>query len=819
MTTTTMRNLLAALVAVLALVAPAAGDETQSCSAGARFDDGAGATAVRAELDAMDHALAQAKSSLRALETLVETQGARLETMRALVATPGVTCDGSVAAAERLADAMLETRCETRCAERHDRSSAFGRPRDERGGEKTYRDVDESSNTIVARATHSSHSSIQRGSYATDRPAVARRLDAWADHLSLTGAVRLERGAEATAMATLPQRDPERGDVPRYFAVGDSRGKTRVLRADGDVAATLPDDSDDDATEASSPDASFAASLDAASPNARETRDERRGRAVSALAASYQRKNETVVVAGDASGRVVFYQVFESADSGEDTERTLAGTVFASYPSLRAISPKHARGLAVPAKTANWEKERDRLVKAARRETLNRAASGHLATETFDRLETSAVIEATVGVKHPQGARYAERDEPTNSDSEPIDSEPIDSEAARAIVAVAAYRLNDGKRYFAVADASGALVVFTDRGATVHSVYRLPSSDDDRFTKKTDQTDHVVAFKPSRRAISWVTRSGVGSLDPATFAARRAPCAAADGARLDVAFASVAFDAAHAARFYAVTEAGETVAGVVGGVDVGTGAGVRATCALRHRNLGSTPAAAVERWNGASLASVKGYAFVALGARVSVLNATDAKRSGARVSRAPREVIVADVEHLAGAFGGAVGDATDCDAGGGEDAADAADAAAGATECSYDFAKSSRGARSALVATDARGAFVAVGLPGGFIAMYESALYVWKPEPVNTKLWSQPLFVAAMGAVATFQFYRSKNGSGRRFATGADGGSGGFGADADALRRFDRMTRASRGPDASFDPAAFRKQMERDGRWKRATRE
>jgi len=813
-TTTTMRNVLAALVAVLALVAPAAGDETQSCSAGARFDDGAGATAVRAELDAMDHALAQAKSSLRALETLVETQGARLETMRALVATPGVTCDGSVAAAERLADAMLETRCETRCAERHDRSSAFGRPREERGGEKTYRDVDESSNTIVARA-RSSHSSIQRGSYATDRPAVARRLDAWADHLSLTGAVRLERGAEATAMATLPQRDPERGDVPRYFAVGDSRGKTRVLRADGDVAATLPDDSDDDATDlSSSPDASFgdASLLDAASP--KRLRETRRGRAVSALAASYQRKNETVVVAGDASGRVVFYQVFESAVNDEDTERTLAGTVFASYPSLRAISPKHARGLAVPAKTANWEKERDRLVKAARRDLLN-TASGHLATETFDRLETSAVIEATVGVKHPQGARYAERDDTrTNSDSE-----PIDSDAARAIVAVAAYRLNDGKRYFAVADASGALVVFTDRGATVHSVYRLPSSDDDGL-KKTDQTDHVVAFKPSRRAISWVTRSGVGSLDPATFAARRAPCAAADGARLDVAFASVAFDAAHAARFYAVTEAGETVAGVVGGVDVGTGAGVRATCALRHRNLGSTPAAAVERWNGASLASVKGYAFVALGARVSVLNATDAKRSGApRVSRAPREVIVADVEHLAGAFGGAVGDATDCDAADfGEDAADAADAAAGATECSYEHSVS-RGARSALVATDARGAFVAVGLPGGFIAMYESALYVWKPEPVNTKLWSQPLFVAAMGAVATFQFYRSKNGSGRRFSKNADGGAGGFGADADALRRFDQMTRASRGPDASFDPAAFRKQMERDGRWKRATRE
>ena len=127
----------------------------------------------------------------------------------------------------------------------------------------------------------------------------------------------------------------------------------------------------------------------------------------------------------------------------------------------------------------------------------------------------------------------------------------------------------------------------------------------------------------------------------------------------------------------------------------------------------------------------------------------------------------------------------------------------------------SRGARSAVVATDARGTFVVVGLSGGFIAMYESALYVWKPEPVNTKLWSQPLFVAAMGAVATFQFYRSKNSSGRRF----DAKPGGFGADADALRQFDRMTRASRGNGASFDPAAFRKQMERDGRWRRTAPE
>ena len=583
MTTTTMRNVLAALVTVLVLVAPAAGDETQSCSAGARFDDGAGATAVRAELDAMDHALAQAKSSLRALETLVETQSARLETMRALVATPGVTCDESVAAAERLADAMLETRCETRCAERHDRSSAFGRPRDER---PTYRApvLDESSTTIVARNLARSGHASEHGSYATDRPAVARRLDAWADHLSLTGAraPRARRGGDGDGDAAAARlRARRRAALLRRR--GLARENARAPRGRGrrrDAPGRLRRRRD-----------GFVVSR------------RRRVSAISALAASYQRKNETVVVAGDESGRVVFYQVFESADSGDETERTLAGTVFASYPSLRAISPKHARGIAVPAKTANWEKERERLAKAARRDRAASISENRLATEPFDRLETSALIEATVGVKHPQGARYVERDD---SDIR------RNSDTARAVVAVAAYRLNDGKRYFAVADASGALVVFVDRGATVHSVYRLPSSENDQTGDQTDHVDHVVAFKPSRRAISWVTRFGVGSLDPATFAARRAPCAAADGARLDVAFASVAFDAAHAARFYAVTEAGETVAGVVGGVDVGTGAGVRATCALRHRNLGSTAPHSATTRRGASLASVKGYAFVAL---------------------------------------------------------------------------------------------------------------------------------------------------------------------------------------------------------------
>ena len=531
-----MRTVLAALVAVLALVATAAGDETQSCSAGARADDGAGATAVRAELDAMEEALAQAKSSLRALETLVETQSARLETMRALVATPGVTCDGSVAAAERLADAMLATR-----ADRRDRSPSVEDLHDHHHHHDarlpTYRDVgrtsrDVSSDTLVAYRRVPYDDVTSR----VDRPAVARRLDAWTDHLTLTGAVRLERGASATAMVTLPQRSDDREDFPRYFAVGDSHGGVRVLRTDGDVAVTLPPVGVDHETDSSE----LPSGMDSAESS--ESRRCSLAASISSLAVSYQRKNETIVVAGDARGGVAFYQVFESGHD-EEYPRTLAGTVFASYANVRSISPKDARGVPVPAKAAHWEKERDRLAKARRRRLASERGDLETGSETYDLEASESAFAATVGVAHPQGARYVERDDATFD----LGGDANDESQNRGITAVAAYRLNDGKKYFAVADASGALVVFADRGASVHSVYRV---DDDKKAQNSD-VDHVVAFKPSRRAISFVTRTGVGSLDPATFVLRRAPCAGTDDGRLR--FASVAFDAASTSEAPAAT--------------------------------------------------------------------------------------------------------------------------------------------------------------------------------------------------------------------------------------------------------------------------
>ena len=61
-------------------------------------------------------------------------------------------------------------------------------------------------------------------------------------------------------------------------------------------------------------------------------------------------------------------------------------------------------------------------------------------------------------------------------------------------------------------------------------------------------------------------------------------------------------------------------------------------------------------------------------------------------------------------------------------------------------------------------------------------------------------------------FLRRKNGAGRRFAGGGD--PGGFGADADALRQFDRMTRTSRGfsADSSFDRSFSFRDLVKQGR-------
>ena len=75
------------------------------------------------------------------------------------------------------------------------------------------------------------------------------------------------------------------------------------------------------------------------------------------------------------------------------------------------------------------------------------------------------------------------------------------------------------------------------------------------------------------------------------------------------------------------------------------------------------------------------------------------------------------------------------------------------------------------------------GPPGGLVATYESELPTWSPSRSASKLWSQPLFVVAMGLIAVYQFYRQKNGGG--FGGGGMGGG-------DGVRRAGRRARPPR---------------------------
>jgi len=812
-------RVLTALVAALALIAPTAGDETQSCSAGAHDHDGAGATAVRAELDLMETALGNAKSSLRALETLVEMQSARLETVRALVSTPGVTCDDSVAAASRLAEAMLATRTTPAFGSRSSfvpsRSMSVDRPTTHRdvSGETPFDSGANPSRITPDRASRSAAMvSLTKTREIASGPSVARRLDEWEDHLRLTGAVRLETGVEPTSIATFPQRNEgHEKEFPRYFAVGDDRGGVRVLRSDGDVALTLPDAFEVEAEEASAA---------AAGASARRRLEVgARSKSITRLVAAYRRKNETTLVAGTASGGVVFYQIFETAPEDESTrgveDRTLAGTVYASY-ALRRVTAEHSRGVVVQTKRRHWEKERTR----ARRRRLERVKRGvtdrnvHLedsvrdgAEEKEEKRDEDLEELATFGSIHPQGVADA-----FDANADASETNPDASSETFEITAVANYRLNDGKNYVVVADSSGKIVLFTDRGASVHSVYRIPPGDFGTFGE-TRTVERVVQFKPSRRSISWVTGFGAGSLDPATFAMRQTRCAGLETNPV----VSVAFDAQHTSRFYGTLENGEAVHGALAGVDVSAGAGVRASCAVKRPARGvdvvRTGDMDVPRAFAYASATVKGYAFMGFGARVSVWNVTGvgAASAGAGARRAPREIAVADVFGLANAFGGR--EETER-AALGEESFDASIAPVAPYGCR-------------AVAADIRGTFVAMTLPGGFVAIYENALAVRRPDRVRTTLWNQPLFVLAMGLLAWYQFHRQKNASRRGSASGSGFGfgDGASGSDAETRRLFERAAK-TRGADGSgygygkretsgFDARAFRKQMERDGKWER----
>ena len=185
-----------------------------------------GAVAMQAELDAMERVLVATREKLRALEESIDGQTVRLQAMRALSARPGVSCDESTDAAERLASALTlgaqAARLAGRQRPRHASSDGDGDANHPSSTDAVL-ESDDYGGLVMSSASH-----LYRGEHR----AVARRRDAWHDHLRLIAAVKID--ADVTALAVMPQRGEH--ELSRYFAVGDSAGAVHVFRPDGDLA-------------------------------------------------------------------------------------------------------------------------------------------------------------------------------------------------------------------------------------------------------------------------------------------------------------------------------------------------------------------------------------------------------------------------------------------------------------------------------------------------------------------------------------------------------------------------------------------------------
>ena len=214
--------------APLPSLAPGSDDADDASSARDEISDGA--VTMQAELDAMERVLVATREKLRALEESIDAQTVRLQAMRALSARPGVSCDESTDAAERLASALTlsarAARAGAGAGDSHHRSSdPVDDPTDP--DDSSSAGADDFGGLVMSSAAHL---------YANGGRAVAKRRDRWHDHLRLIAAVKIDR--PITALAVMPQRGEH--DLSRYYAVGDEGGSVHVFRPDGDLALVAP---------------------------------------------------------------------------------------------------------------------------------------------------------------------------------------------------------------------------------------------------------------------------------------------------------------------------------------------------------------------------------------------------------------------------------------------------------------------------------------------------------------------------------------------------------------------------------------------------
>ena len=156
-----------------------------------------------------------------------------------------------------------------------------------------------------------------------------------------------------------------------------------------------------------------------------------------------------------------------------------------------------------------------------------------------------------------------------------------------------------GKRYVAAADIEGRVVIFQPRGndlSNIQGVFRTGS--------------RVFAFRPYKKAVVALTQRGVAYADVNAFTTRSYSCEGLD----QIEISKATFDPRMNSRVTGITKSGQVISGFVV-LD-----GPRMGCTI---HLGSE--VREPRMFTTAIATVKGYAVVAMNGGVEVLNLTSTK--------------------------------------------------------------------------------------------------------------------------------------------------------------------------------------------------
>ncbi len=291
----------------------------------------------------------------------------------------------------------------------------------------------------------------------------------------------------------------------------------------------------------------------------------------------------------------------------------------------------------------------------------------------------------------------------------------------RSVSYVESYKVGY-KQFHVIANKAGDLFVVYDNGTLAYKEH-LP--------------DPIVGMRPGmQQTLALVTAGGIRMLDLRRL--RKTQPIQCEDLPQDLRFFSATFDANHNSKGYLVTEAGDVVT-----INVNSNKSIVRCVMKTNRALGLPTNFGM---NSMKMRTIKNYLFVSIPQGTAIFNATGPPR------RPPREILFEDKWAMGEYVGlnlekGAAGTTVEVHVG-----------------------------EQPLLETQKN--FVAILLGKRVLGIYHSELPVKGPMPaMQTKMWSQPIFLMAMLVMGFWQFNRMKTGGG-----GGGGGPAFTEKDADIMR-------------------------------------